>query len=310
MRLIFLGAGEFGLPTLARLHAEHTVLAVVTQPDRPAGRKQQLTPTPIGQWAAEAGLAVLKTDNANDAGFVAQIAALHAEAAIVIAFGQKLSPELIAALGPFVVNLHSSLLPKYRGAAPINWAVIQGEKETGLSIIALAQRMDAGVVYSQVRTPIAPTETAGELHDRLAAMGPAAIDAVLREHRAGTLKPLPQNDTQATRAPKLSKADSRIEWDQPADVVRCRIHGLTPWPGAAATWVRVGGQEQVLLPRRVSSEGSVDTGRPPGTVLGEGRIAVRGGSIRLLEVQLPGGRTMTFDEFSRGHRMQPGDTLR
>jgi len=310
MRLIYLGAGEFGLPTLQRLHARHEVVAVVTQPDRPAGRKQQMTPTAIGQWAVGAGLPVLKADNANDPALVARIAGLKAEGAVVIAFGQKLGPQLIAALGPLVVNLHASLLPKYRGAAPINWAMIQGETETGLSVIALAQRMDAGVVYAQVKTPISPVETAGELHDRLSLMGPDVIEAVLREHEAGTLKPLPQNDAQATRAPKLSKADSRIDFDQPAEVVRARVHGLTPWPGVQANWVRADGKEQVIMIRRVSSEGGTATSHAPGSVLEGGRVAVREGSIRLLEVQVPGGRVMPFDEFTNGHPMKAGDILR
>ena len=311
MRLIFLGAGEFGLPTLQRLHANHSLLAVVTQPDRPAGRKQQLTPTAIAQWATQQNLPVFKTDNANDPAFVAQMAAFNPEAAVVIAFGQKLSPQLIAALGPLVVNLHASLLPKYRGAAPINWAMIQGERETGLSVISLAQRMDGGLIYAQVKTPISPTETAGELHDRLSLLGPDAIENVLSDHASGKLQGQPQVDGQATRAPKLSKADSRIDFNQPPDVVRCRIHGLTPWPGVQATWVRQdGGKEQVIFLRRVTSEGSSDTAAAPGTVLDAGRIAVRGGSIGLLEVQVPGGRVMSFADFSRGHAMKAGDMLR
>ncbi|MEX2214713.1 MAG: methionyl-tRNA formyltransferase [Phycisphaeraceae bacterium] len=312
MRLIFLGSGEFGLPTLKHLHASHEVAAVITQPDCPAGRKQHLTPTPIGQWASDAGLPVFKVENANVSAFVAQVAALKADSSIVIAFGQKLSLELIAALGPFVVNLHASLLPKYRGAAPINWAMIHGEKETGVSVIALAQKMDAGLVYATVSTPIDPLETAGELHDRLALLGPAAIEGVLGQHQSNTLTPLSQDETQATRAPKLKKTDGILNFDARADQIRCRIHGLTPWPGVQVKWVQTAtGKEQPLFLRRVRSEPGVSCGcAVPGTVIGEGRVAVREGSLLLLQVQTPGKRIMTFDEFSHGHVMKPGDVLK
>lgn len=318
MRIIFLGAGEFGLPTLKRLHEAHDVVQVVTQPDRPAGRKQQLTPTAIGAWADVQGLPVIKTDSANDSTIVDSLRLLKADVAVVIAFGQKLSPQLIEALAPLVVNLHASLLPRYRGAAPINWAIIRGEKETGLSVISLAQRMDGGLIYAQSRTAIGHTETAGELHDRLSLMGPALIDQVLLQMNAGTLQGQTQDESLATRAPKFSKADSAIDFDQSPDDVRCRVHGMTPWPGAQAIWVQRGeaaGEEeatkqQMLFIRRVSSEESHNTSQPPGTILESGRVAVRGGTIQLLQVQLPGGRALPITDFLRGHAMRPGDVLR
>ncbi len=310
MRLIFLGSGEFGLPTLERLHAEHQVVAVVSQPDRPAGRKQQLTPTPVALWASQHGLALHKTENANDPTFVASVAALRADAAVVIAFGQKLSPQLIAALGPWVVNLHASLLPKYRGAAPINWAMIHGERETGVSVIGLAQKMDAGLIYAQSATPIAETETAGELHDRLAALGPAVIGATLAGFAAGTLHGLSQDDSRATKAPKLSKADAHVNFDAPPESVRCRIHGLTPWPGVTVKWARTSdSKDQPLFLRRVRIVAGICTDAAPGTVLADHRIACRGGAVELLEVQVPGGRVLPIADFVRGHRLEAGDRL-
>ena len=323
MRIIFLGAGEFGLPTLERLHAMHEVVHVVTQPDRPAGRKQQLTTTAIGTWAAAQGLPVTKTDHANDPAIIESLQQLRADVAVVIAFGQKLSPQLIDGLAPLVVNLHASLLPAYRGAAPINWAIIRGEKETGLSVISLAQRMDGGLIYAQSRTAIGHTETAGELHDRLSLMGPALIDQVLHELVMGTLQGQKQDESLATRAPKFSKADSAIDFDQSPDQVRCLIHGMTPWPGAWAIWVKQSDatdatdddakKEQMLFIRRVSSElnaNSVNNEHQPGTILNGGQVAVRGGTIQLLQVQLPGGRVMNIGDFLRGHAMQHGDLLR
>ena len=216
MRLILLGSGAFGLPTFKHLHAHHDVCAVISQPDRPAGRKRQLTATPVAQWAADVGLPTFKPDDANAPQTVAQLAAYKADAAVVIAFGQKLSPLLIDALGRLVVNLHASLLPKYRGAAPINWAMIHGEQATGVSVISLAQKMDAGLIYATAQTPIDPLETAGELHDRLAALGPAVVSDVLRAFADGSLRGVPQDERLATRAPKLSKADGHVDFTQDA----------------------------------------------------------------------------------------------
>lgn len=228
MRIVFLGSAEFGLPTLKRLHDRHEVVAVVSQPDRPAGRKRKLAPTPVAAFARDQGMTVHTTDDVNTDEFVDTIRRLEADAGIVIAFGQKLGQPLVAALGRLAVNLHGSLLPKYRGAAPVNWAVINGETETGLTVISLAQRMDAGLIYAQSATPIDPLETAGELHDRLAAMGPDLIEKVLADFDVGALQGREQDESQATRAPKLSKADGWVAFDADATQVRCRIHGLTP----------------------------------------------------------------------------------
>jgi len=213
MRLLFLGSGEFGLPTLRRLQTRHTVAAVVTQPDRPAGRHQRLAPTPVGAAAAAAGLEVLKVEDINADPVRAQIQALAPQAAVVIAFGQKLSPPLVAALGSLAINLHASLLPRFRGAAPINWAILTGQTQTGLSVIGLAQKMDAGPIYAQCTTTIDPRETAGELHDRLAEMGPDLIEGVLREFEAGTLHGRAQDEARAISAPKLSRADSWLDFN-------------------------------------------------------------------------------------------------
>jgi methionyl-tRNA formyltransferase len=319
MRLVFLGSGAFGLRTLQRLHAVHQLAAVVTQPDRPAGRKRHPTPTPIGAWAISAGVPVIRAEDVNAAPVVEQIGALGAEAAVVIAFGQKLSPALIGRLGRLAINLHASLLPKFRGAAPINWAIIQGEVQTGLSVIALAQTMDAGAIYARRATPIDPRETAGELHDRLAEMGPDLVCGVLRDLEGGTLQPQPQEATQASRAPKLSRADGWVDFNEDALVVARRIMGLTPWPGVMVAWQRqggaAGGRSTPLILRRAVAEpaslGLPGSGGPvlPGQVLDGYRVAARQGSVKLLEVQLPGGLPMSPEEFVRGHPLRPGDRL-
>ncbi len=313
MRLIFLGSGEFGLPTLRRLCERHDVVGVVSQPDRQAGRKRALTATPITTWAMSAGMAVLKSDNVNDPAFIEQIAALNADAAVVIAFGQKLSPELIGSLGGLAVNLHASLLPKYRGAAPINWAMINGEAETGASVIELAQRMDAGRIYATAATAIDPNETAGELHDRLAELGPNAIDRVLNDFTADKLTGEVQDESRATKAPKLTKADGTTDFNAPAEQIRNRIHGLTPWPGVRVKYVETGGEcdtGRVILLRRVAAVPDLPHQAEPGTLLEDFHVATNPGAIRLVEVQAPGGRPLPIHEYARGHRVTAGDRLK
>lgn len=299
MRLVYFGAGAFGLPTFQQLVDAHEVALVVTQPDRPAGRRRQLTATPIAQAAQQRGVPVIKATNADDAKIAEQIKSVQAKAWVVIAFGQKLSRAMLQ--GAFAINLHASLLPKYRGAAPINWAMINGERETGLSVITLAQRMDAGDVLGQVSTTIDPRETAGELHDRLAAMGPELILHVLEQFEEGRLHPVVQDEALATPAPKLAKADGTVRFDQAADRVRQRIHGLTPWPGCA---VKLDGRP-LRLHRVEAIEHSVGPDEP-GRVLSDLTIACQRGGVRLLEVQPPGGRLMSFQEYRNGQPVRVG----
>lgn len=308
MKLIFLGSGEFGLPTLRRLAARHEVVAVISQPDRPAGRQRKLTPTPIAAWAQGTGLRVFKEENVNTDAFVVRVRELRPDASVVIAFGQKLGEPLLAALGGLTVNLHASLLPRFRGAAPINRAILAGEKETGVSVISLAQRMDAGLIYATATTAIDPLETAGELHDRLSSLGPDVIERVLADFAAGKLKGEPQDESRATQAPKLSKADGYVDFTATADEARRRVHGLTPWPGVQMKWVQSDGREQPLSILRVAAEPGLVEGEP-GVILENQRVAVRDGAVRLLEVQVPGGRAMKIEEFVRGRPMRAGERI-
>ncbi|MEX0887422.1 MAG: methionyl-tRNA formyltransferase [Phycisphaeraceae bacterium] len=320
MRIVFLGSGDFGLPTLERLVQRHDVVAVVSQPDRSAGRRRQLTPTPVAAWAQRQGLDVRKSENVNDAGFIERVRAYRPDVGVVIAFGQKLSPELIDAFGRLAINVHGSLLPRYRGAAPVNWAVIQGEKVTGITVIGLAQRMDAGAMYGQARIDIDPGETAGEVHDRLASLGPELVTDVLTRLERGTLEAQPQDDAEATRAPKLSKADGTVDFAQPAERVRARVHGLTPWPGCRVAWHRAGAaggaSPAVLTLRRVEVMAEVPAviaerwpDAEPGRVLDRELVMTGQGLVRLIEVQAAGTRVMSADAFARGHGLAPGDLL-
>jgi methionyl-tRNA formyltransferase len=315
MRILFCGSGAFGLPTLEALHREHKVVAVVSQPDRPAGRKRVMTPTPIAAWAASQGLRIYKSENVNQEDFVKEIAECNADASVVIAFGQKLSPELIAAMGELTVNLHASLLPAYRGAAPIQRAMIDDLATTGVSVIGLAQKMDAGEIYATSSLDIDPLETAGELHDRLAQLGPDTVGQVLNDLKNADLQPLEQDHAAATPAPKFIKSDGTVDFHQPAEKVRARIHGLTPWPGCRVLWQRKSAEADPTEPtpiflRRVRSLKSEATPRhDPGEVYFDEswRVACSIGSLELLELQAPGGKTISAEDFANGQGLKSGD---
>ncbi len=312
MRLLFLGSGAFGLPTLQALNARHTLVGVVSQPDRPAGRGQSLTPTPIAEFA-QASLAqspLHRFENINDPAAIAALHALRANIWVVIAFGQKLSPELLA--GVTAINLHASLLPRWRGAAPINAAILAGETRTGNSVITLAQRMDAGLVLGQSQREIEPTVTAGELHDILSADGPALVLDVIGKLaiQPASAFGVAQDESLVTKARKLSKADSHIDLTGPASACRARINGLSPWPGVNAT---LGGEAiRILRTGPALAGASVPTSATPGTLVDPklGVVACSAGSaFVLLEVQAPGKKAMPYAAFAAGRKLTAGAVL-
>lgn len=310
MRLVFLGSGAFGIPTLQALAREHEIALVVTQPDKPAGRDMRLTPTPVGAWAAQhlPGAALLKPAKINEPGVVAQVRGIDAEAWVVIAFGQKLGAPLLA--DRFAINLHASLLPRWRGAAPINHAILAGDAESGNSVIALAERMDAGVVYAQSRLPITSRLTAGDLHDLLAADGPELVLRVLEQRRSGSERGVAQNESLVTLAGKLSKADGWVDFSAPAEECCRRINGLSPWPGVSAT---LRGEPVKLLRAETGPVGAQESGvHAPGSFLDPigGIVACANGTaLRLLEAQGAGKRAMMWDEFARGRRIERAEML-
>jgi methionyl-tRNA formyltransferase len=307
MRVVFLGSGAFGLPTLERLAQRHEVVGVVTQPDRPAGRGSKLTPTPIGAWAAEhlAGVPLIKPEKINDPSARDLVRSWDCDAWVVIAFGQKLGQSLLA--DRFAVNLHASLLPRWRGAAPINHAILAGDAETGNSVITLAERMDAGLVLGQSRRRIDPGHTAGELHDLLACDGPDLVEDVLRLRMAGSLVGDEQDESRVTLAGKLSKEDGWVDFRASADAVRCRINGLSPWPGVSCGF----GRESLKL---ISAEpaGGVSEKHAPGTIVDPGRGVVAcgdGTAVALKQVQPAGKKAMDFASFANGRQVRAGDVL-
>ncbi len=300
MKLVFMGSGAFGLPSLEHLSRSHDVQLVITQPDRPSGRGRHPASTPIGAAAEEAGIQCLKTPDANEPFIIEKLNEVNPDAIIVIAFGQKLGPALLD--GKLAMNLHASLLPRHRGAAPIQWAIIQGDGLTGLSVITLADRIDAGDVLGMVDTPIDPSETAGGLHDRLADMGPPLLEQVLLDAENDSLQPVPQDEEEATHAPKLRRSDATVHFDQSGVAVRNRVHGLTPWPGCDILFC---GSKLRLL--QVEATSGDCPGASPGQFLEDGTIACRQGGIRLLKVQEPGRRPMDFQDWIHGHAVEhPG----
>ena len=303
--LIFAGSGEFGLPTLKHLIASerYDVVHVFTQPDRPSGRGLKLTPTAIARLALEQNLPLTRTANINNQTLP------PADVMVVIAFGQKVAPHVVDHPRLGSINLHASLLPKYRGAAPINWAIISGETVTGNSVIRLANRMDAGAVLGQSRLEIGEVETAGEVHDRLARHGAELVPRVLDQLAAGTAVETPQDESLATLAPKLSRAHATIDWTRPGAAVANQVRGTYPWP---ACHVRLldGGREvarATLVRARVASAPTQSV--QPGVILTSGAVGAGDGAVEIVELQPEGKRPMPLAAYRHGHRWEAGMRL-
>lgn len=305
MRVVFFGSGAFGIPSLERLIELHDVRLIVTQPDRPSGRGGKLTPTPIAEAAARLApdIPVLKPEKVNTPEVRDRIRGAESDIWVVIAYGQKLGQKLLA--DRLAVNLHASVLPRWRGAAPINAAIVAGDAETGTSVITLVDEMDAGDVLGVSRRAIGPGQTAGELHDLLARDGVHPLIQVLDEAGRGALRPVAQDPDQVTLAPKLSREDARIDFAWPADRCRCLILGLNPWPGVT---VRLG--EDAIKVLRVETAPRESRGSPGELVDPAGGIVRCGsGAIRLLEVQPAGKRAMGWEAYIRGRSVAGGTVL-
>jgi len=301
LRIIFAGSGEFGLPTLRALQEQHDVVRIFSQPDRPAGRGRKVTPTPVAQYALDQNLSVTRTANINSEILEA------ADVMVVIAFGQKIAEPVVhhARLGS--VNLHASILPRHRGAAPIHAAMLAGETVTGNSIIRLAQKMDAGAVLAQSRLEIGELETTGELHDRLAADGAPLMLRTLQNLSNGTLVEQEQDQSQTTLAPKLSREQTRLDWNEPAAKLARKILGLYPWPGCRVSLRDARGTpvDRLTLVRACPST----TKGAPGRIDSDGLVGAGDGSIVIVEVQPEGKRPMSLEAYRNGHPWLPGATL-
>jgi len=312
MRLIFLGSGAFALPTLRWLAgSEHEIRLVVTQPARPSGRGRKTTSTPVCALANELGLETLEPEDVNAPEVVARLRSLDVQLGLLVAFGQKLSSELLTSLPGGFINLHASLLPKLRGAAPINWAILRGEQRTGCTVFRVVQRMDAGPVLTARSTEIKSEETAGELHDRLAEIGVETVEEALRLYDGGTIPDgTLQDDEEATHAPKIKKTDGFVRFDRPIATVTTHIRAMTPWPGAAAQFRSASGRwEKVMIVRARRAEGPATPSSPPGTIDERSCVAALDGFVEILEIKPSSGRIMTWGDYVNGRHVEAGDSF-
>ncbi len=310
MRIVFMGTPDFAVPSLKSLHeAGHELVLVVTQPDRPAGRGRKLTPPPVKTTALEFGLEVAQPESVNTDEFVARLRELAPDLFVVVAFGQILKQRLLDIPPLGSINVHGSLLPDYRGVAPINWAIVGGETETGVTTMYMARTVDTGAIILKRSTPIGPEETAGELYDRLSALGGELIAETAELIARGEAPRAEQGTPRVGYARKLTRADGLIDWSLTARAVHDHIRGMTPWPGATT---RFAGRMLLVMRSAVARSGEACAPAAPGTILSldDGiEIAVGDGSVRLTEVKPEGKRAMAADEFARGYRPEIGGRL-
>lgn len=304
IRTVFMGTPDFALPTLEGLiEAGVRLCAVYTQPDRPRGRGKKLAPPPVKELAQHCDIPVRQPEKLRAPEEVEGLRRLAPDLIVVVAYGQIL-PRSILEIPRFgCINVHASLLPKYRGAAPINKAIMEGEKVTGVTTMLMDVGLDTGPMLVKRSTPIGEEETAGEIHDRLARLGREAMEETLRRICAGTLRPEPQNDAESSYAPMLKKEDGHIDWSKSAGEIHNQVRGLDPWPGAY-TFL---GDEMIKI---AATRPLADTGGEPGTVLAAGpegvRIACGEGSLLVRELQLPGRKRLAAAEFLRGRPLPAG----
>ena len=310
LKIILMGSGALACPLLEGILAagRDEVSAVVTQPDRAGGRGLQCQPCVVKSLALARGLPVRTPENASEESFVAELAALKPDVIVVASYGQFLRKNLLVVPRLGTINVHPSRLPEYRGASPIQWALANGDAETGVSVLYVTPMMDAGDVLAQERFPISPDDTFCTLEPKLAAKGAALLLRVLDNFRAGRTQGVPQDESQATFARKLAKEDGRVDWRLPAETIRNRLRGFSPWPGAQA---RLPGGTLLKL-----HEVRVEPGLPgmaPGTILEAAEtgplIATGRGALRLTVVQPAGGKAMPGAAFMRGQRLAPGAQL-
>jgi methionyl-tRNA formyltransferase len=310
MRLVMLGTGPFAVPTLRALAASrHAVAHVVTRP--PRGRRPE--PPPMQTAAEDLGIPVWQPETLNDEAACATLRDLAADLLVVCDYGEILKPPALAAARLGGINLHGSLLPKYRGAAPVQWAVINGDAETGSTVIQMTPGLDAGPILGVDRTAIDPNETAGQLEARLALRGGELTLQVVDALEAGTATPESQDKRLASKAPRLDKEMGRIDWSRPAATIKNLVRGLDPWPRAYTEWRRAGGEPLRLILHKVESLASTaDAAATPGVVVeADERLVVAAGegTVEIVTLQPAGKRAMTAAELLRGYGLKPGERL-
>jgi len=303
MRIVFIGAGEIGVPTLHALlrSSENKLIGVVTQPDKPVGRSQQIEPPPIKRALAGTKISILQPARIKDRQAIEEIRALQPDAIVVMAYGQILPCEVLEIPRIVCLNLHASLLPRWRGAAPIQAAIAAGDPETGITMMYMAEGLDTGDILLQRKIDILPTDTGGSLHDRLAQIAPDALLEALQLLAKGNAPRIPQDNALASYAPKLTRDNGKIDWAEPAEIIERKIRAFNPWPGAFTEIASPG-----MGKLKIFSAAIVNLNGKPGEFLHREKelvIAAGKNALSLCEVQVDGKRRMSAAEFLRGHRV-------
>jgi methionyl-tRNA formyltransferase len=308
LKIVFMGTPDFAVVSLDKLFKEgYEIKAVITQPDRPKGRGKRMAPPPVKERALEAGIKVLQPERIKDSGFIEALKALSPDIIIVVAYGQILPEDIINLPAMGCINVHASLLPKYRGAAPINWCIINGETRTGITTMYMDKGMDTGDILLQRETEIGKDETVGQLHDRLAVLGADLLAETLIGLQRGEVSRKVQNHSKATYAPQLNKETGRIDWSKDAKSIYNLIRGTNPWPGC---YTEYDSQRMKLWEAKVEEEESRgDCGRileagPRGMLVQTGS-----GTLLVTAIQMPSSRVMTVDEYLRGNVVETGSIL-
>jgi methionyl-tRNA formyltransferase len=311
MVVVFFGTPQFAVPTLRRLlSSPHSVAGVITQPDRPRGRGQKITHAPVKALALERGIPVYQPERLKPPEVADALRAWRADLGVVAAYG-RIIPEHLLTIPRFgMLNVHASLLPKYRGAAPVHRAVINGDTQTGVTIMRVVKELDAGGMFAKVTRPIGPDETSDVVETALADLGAELLVTVVDELVPGTAREEPQDETQATYAPRLTKEEGLIDWTQSASQVHNRVRGLYPWPHAYTFFK---GTRLSVLRSVVAARNAGASSTSPGTIVGVTseaiQVATGDGELAILDVQPEGRRSMRAHDFLLGHRLATGETF-
>jgi methionyl-tRNA formyltransferase len=311
MKIVYFGSADIGLPSLEAIKASgHDLVHIFTQPAHRAGRGRHPKPTDVRLWAEENSVPCVEAEKINAPEMIEQVKACGADLLVVIAFGQKIGDEIINFHAKGAINVHTSLLPEYRGAAPINWAVVNGDKQTGVSIITLVDRMDAGPVWGQDAIVIEPGDTAVEVHDKLAKVAPGTLMRVINQIGDGSAVCQEQDESLVTKAPKMKKSDGYIDWSQPASTICDRIRGFWPWPGGQSDYVsaETGKCVRVTFANVEAVECESGDGRF-GMLNDELNIICGEGAIKVLTCKPAGKGVMEFKSFVNGRRVKAGDVF-
>ena len=310
MKIVFLGTSGFAVPSLEKLHKTHGIAAVVTKQDKPQGRRLVSLPSPVRSAANRLGLPSVSIEGLNEADAISVLESYGADLFIVIAYGQILSCKLLALPKMFSVGLHASMLPKYRGPSPINWAIINGEQKTGVTVFRLDEKMDSGEIISQRETAILPSDNSETLSEKLAADGAELLSGAVEAIKAGTAVFRKQDPKDVTVTGKLKKEDGMIDWHKPASEVHNRIRGLYGWPGAFSA---LSGKAVKIWSSELAKVPASGSPAAPGkiTAIDKAGITVScaGDAVTIVELQAEGGRRMRASEYALGHKVRPGDSF-